>query len=154
MKLRSKEKIKIRSLKEAKRFLKKFTKDIKKILIKKKRLIILFKGDLGYGKTTFIKEIAKNLGIKEVLKSPSFVIWQVYNFKLNKENYILNHIDLYRINAKDLFKLSFKKKVKEKNNLFLIEWGEKLEKYLKSYIIFEIKKNGKIREVLIKWKNL
>jgi tRNA threonylcarbamoyladenosine biosynthesis protein TsaE len=147
-------KAKIRNLKEARRFLKNFTKDIKKFLIKKKKLIVLFKGDLGYGKTTFIKEIAKNLGIKKVLKSPSFVIWQVYNFKLNKENYILNHIDLYRINAKDLFKLSFKKKVKEKNNLFLIEWGEKLEKYLRSYIIFEIKKDGKIREVSIKWKNL
>ncbi|MGC8981580.1 MAG: tRNA (adenosine(37)-N6)-threonylcarbamoyltransferase complex ATPase subunit type 1 TsaE [Minisyncoccia bacterium] len=147
-------KIEIKNIREAKKFLKKFTNDIKKYLKKKKKLIVLFKGDLGYGKTTFIKEIGKNLGIKEILKSPAFVIWQIYKFKLDKKDYFLNHIDIYRIEPKDLFKLSFRKKIKENNNLFLIEWGEKLEKYLKSYIIFDIKKEDKKRIVSIEWKNL
>lgn len=142
-----------KNINEAKRFFKKFTNEIKKILIKKKNLIILFKGDLGYGKTTFIKEIGKNLGIKEIIKSPSFILWQIFRFKINKKNFLFNHLDLYRIEAKDLFKLSLKKKLKEKNNLFLVEWGEKLEKYIKNCLIFNIEKEDKIRKVTIKWKN-
>lgn len=145
-----------KSLKESKKFLKTLANKIKKDLKKKKRLIVIFCGHLGVGKTTFIKEIAKNLGIKESLKSPSFILWQIYPFKLNKANYFLNHIDLYRISAKDILKLNLKKQLKRKFNIFLIEWGEKLESYLLKnkikYIKISIKKIGKFREVNIEEK--
>lgn len=141
------------NLKETKRFLKKFTKDLKSELQKKKRVILLFQGHLGAGKTTFIKEIGKNLGIKSIVKSPTFIIWQIYPFRLNNLNYSLHHIDLYRIDTKTLLKLNFKKKIKEKNNIFAIEWGEKLEAYLKRKKIkfkkLHLEKIGKKRKLII-----
>lgn len=142
-----------KNLKETKKFLKKFTKDLKSELKKKKRVILLFQGHLGAGKTTFIKEIGNNLGIKAILKSPTFIIWQIYSFKINNEDYFFHHIDLYRIDAKDFLRLTFNKKIKEKNNIFAIEWGEKIEDYLKKRkIAFKklcLKKFGKKRELTL-----
>ena len=142
-----------KNLKETSLFLKKFTEEIVNILKKKKKLVIIFSGHLGAGKTTFIKEIAKNLNIKSNIKSPSFVLWQIYPFYLNSSKFYFHHIDLYRIHYKEILKLDFKRKIKEKGNLFLIEWGEKLENYLKSskikYIKILIKKKGKFRDVSI-----
>lgn len=141
------------NLKETKKFLKKFTKDLKSELKKKKRIILLFQGHLGAGKTTFIKEIGANLGIKSIIKSPTFIIWQIYPFKIDKENYLFHHLDLYRISSRSFLKLNFGKKIKEKNTLFAIEWGEKLEKYLKRKKIkfkkLYLEKIGKKRKLTI-----
>lgn len=146
----------LKNLKKTKKFLKEFSIVLKKKLKIKKNLIVIFSGQLGTGKTTFIKEIAKNLGVKEILKSPSFVLWQIYSFKLNKKIFFLNHIDLYRVSARSILKISLKKQIKRKFNIFLIEWGEKLEKYfIKNNIKFikvSIKKIGKYREVEIENK--
>lgn len=133
-------------------------KVIKKKLLKDKKLIIIFKGNLGAGKTTLIKKIAKKLKIKETITSPTFILWQIYQFKLNSKKFNFHHIDLYRIKAKELLKLSLSNKLKEKNNLFLIEWGEKLIPFLRKqklkYLIIEIKILTKIkREINLKWKN-
>jgi tRNA threonylcarbamoyladenosine biosynthesis protein TsaE len=49
-------------------------------------------GELGSGKTVFVKGIAKALGINEIIQSPSFVLMQSYEGKMK-----LYHIDLYRI---------------------------------------------------------
>ncbi len=97
-----------------------------------KERIFLFVGELGSGKTTYIKLLAKKLKIKEVLQSPTFILWQKYEFFLKDKKYYLNHLDLYRIKKpKEVLKLDLKKEIKNKRNIFFIEWGEKLEKYLK-----------------------
>lgn len=146
-----------KSLKETKSFLKKFVKILKEELKKKRSLILLFQGHLGAGKTTFIKEIAKNLGIKEIIKSPTFILWQIYRFKLGNNTYHFHHLDLYRVNAQAILHLNFTKKIKEKNNIFAIEWGEKLEGYLKrkkiKYIKFQIEKIGKKRKIILSFWN-
>lgn len=49
-------------------------------------------GELGSGKTVFVKGIAKALGINEIIQSPSFVLMKSYEGKMK-----LYHIDLYRI---------------------------------------------------------
>mgnify|MGYP000552835282 CR=1 FL=1 len=131
----------INNLTETKIFSKSFTNLIKKYLKKKKRLVILFKGHLGSGKTTIIKEIAKNLKIPYEIKSPTFILWQMYPFKLFNKNYVLHHIDLYRINPKDILKINLREHLKYPYNLFLIEWGEKMVKFLKeNFLLVEIKK--------------
>ena len=56
--------------------------------------ILLFTGEIGTGKTTFIQSLAKNLGIKELVTSPTFVI-----HTLRESGRIpLSHVDLYRLN--------------------------------------------------------
>jgi tRNA threonylcarbamoyladenosine biosynthesis protein TsaE len=64
----------------------------------KPNFFLLLQGDLGVGKTTFTQMIAKQLGIKEKITSPTFTICQQYQIK---NNYYLNHFDFFRLSTKD-----------------------------------------------------
>lgn len=79
-----------------------------------KESILLLKGEIGAGKTTLVKQIGKELGIKEVITSPTFTIMKKY------PNLI--HIDAYRISGsiEDL-------EDEFDNNYVIIEWPEKIQ---------------------------
>lgn len=95
-------------------------------------LIFLLEGNLGSGKTTFVKLLAKNLGIKENVISPSFLIWRTYFFSTKKKKCFFHHIDCYRIKSKkELENLGIFELINNsQNSVFLIEWGEKIERFL------------------------
>lgn len=59
--------------------------------------ILLFTGEIGTGKTTFIQALAKKLGIKELVTSPTFVIHMLRD----SGRIPLSHVDLYRLNNDD-----------------------------------------------------
>lgn len=59
--------------------------------------ILLFTGEIGTGKTTFIQALAKKLGIKELVTSPTFVIHMLRD----SGRVPLSHVDLYRLNSDD-----------------------------------------------------
>ena len=59
--------------------------------------ILLFYGEMGVGKTTLIKEIAKQLGVKGVINSPTFALVNEYVIKNDK----IYHFDFYRINKEE-----------------------------------------------------
>jgi len=82
----------IRSLEELENF--------SKLLIKslKPNTFLLLEGELGVGKTTLTQLIAKNLGIKEKITSPTFNICQRYQIN---GDYYLNHFDFFRLNPND-----------------------------------------------------
>lgn len=61
-------------------------------------ICLILQGELGAGKTTLTQLIAKNLGIKEKVTSPTFTICQRYKVK---DNYYLNHFDFFRLNTND-----------------------------------------------------
>jgi tRNA threonylcarbamoyladenosine biosynthesis protein TsaE len=89
-------------------------------------------GDLGFGKTTFTQGLARGLGIENRIISPTFVIMRSYEIK-NNESKIINfyHIDLYRIETEeDVDGLGIEEIINNKNNITVIEWAEKLKKYL------------------------
>ncbi|GIW66155.1 MAG: tRNA (adenosine(37)-N6)-threonylcarbamoyltransferase complex ATPase subunit type 1 TsaE [Candidatus Parcubacteria bacterium] len=130
---------------------------IKKELIRNKKLTIILKGNLGAGKTTLVRFIARKFRIRENIVSPTFILWRMYKFNLNSQKFYLNHIDLYRIKAKDILKLSLKNKLNELFNLNIIEWGEKLTYYFNKqslkYLLIEIKIIDKNKRVInLKWK--
>ena len=58
--------------------------------------ILTLEGDLGAGKTTFTKSVAKGLGIKRIVNSPTFTILKQYEGRLP-----LNHLDVYRLKDSD-----------------------------------------------------
>ena len=60
----------------------------------KNRTVVAFHGNLGAGKTTFIKAVCKQLGVKENVSSPTFSIINQYTSANNKTIF---HIDLYRV---------------------------------------------------------
>lgn len=59
---------------------------------------LLLQGDLGAGKTTFTQIIARKLGIKQAVNSPSFTLCQQYKIK---DDYYLNHFDFFRLSSSD-----------------------------------------------------
>ncbi len=98
-------------------------KDINKKKNKNAKIITL-SGDLGAGKTTLTKELAKLLGIKKEIVSPTFVIMKKYETK-NKNFKYLIHIDAYRLkNGKELNVLGWDEMMQNKENLIIIEWPE------------------------------
>jgi len=82
-------------------------------------IYLILQGELGAGKTTLTQLIAKNLGVKEKITSPTFTICQRYQIK---DNYYLNHFDFFRLNINDNLDIFEELTV---DNLNIIEWPEK-----------------------------
>ncbi|MBL6964460.1 MAG: tRNA (adenosine(37)-N6)-threonylcarbamoyltransferase complex ATPase subunit type 1 TsaE [Bacteroidetes bacterium] len=88
------------------------------------RKIAIF-GDLGSGKTTLIKEICLQLGIDEMVDSPTFTILNEYQGEVK-----VNHFDFYRLKSKEeLYELGFEEYFYS-DDYVLIEWPEKIEELL------------------------
>lgn len=93
-------------------------------------LFVRLSGDLGAGKTTFTKAVARNLGIKEQVTSPTFVLQKIYK-TTDPIFHTFVHIDAYRIKSQreaQILKLDFIKK--DFNTIIFIEWPEKIETLL------------------------
>ncbi|MFT5280781.1 MAG: tRNA threonylcarbamoyladenosine biosynthesis protein TsaE [Flavobacteriaceae bacterium] len=86
--------------------------------------VILLSGDLGVGKTAFVQSIARLLGIKEHVTSPTFVIMGEYSTADSAFPKLL-HADLYRIEeSRELEVLHLNEMICEKGTLSCIEWPE------------------------------
>jgi len=94
----------------------------------KSACIIGLYGELGTGKTTFSQFVAKNLGVKRKVNSPTFVIMKRYSLK-HKNFKNLFHLDAYRLkNHKELLILGWEEIISKPENLILIEWPENVIK--------------------------
>jgi tRNA threonylcarbamoyladenosine biosynthesis protein TsaE len=94
--------------------------------------VICLYGDLGSGKTTFVQGLARGLGIKKRILSPTFILMRQYpinHYPLSINHFY--HIDLYRIKDKiDAEALGLTEIWSDPRNLVVIEWPEKIEKML------------------------
>lgn len=109
------------------------------------------KGELGSGKTTLVKGMAKNLGLKGPITSPTFNVRKTYPIKSGKlAGSFLQHIDLYRFQKPskiDLFEIA--EWLKDNQAVSFIEWPENIpsyKKYLSALIVLKDKGKTK-REV-------
>ena len=102
-------------------------------------------GDVGAGKTTFTKGLAKSLGITDEIQSPTFTISRVYEGAKNN----LVHYDFYRLNDAGIMAIEMQDVIDDPNNITIIEWGEPVREVLpKKYITVKIKIiSENIREV-------
>lgn len=86
--------------------------------------IFLFKGEMGSGKTTFIKAICSELGVNQEVTSPTFAIVNEYETTNGQQIY---HFDLYRIDKIDeLLDIGFEEYLNS-DALIFIEWPELAE---------------------------
>jgi tRNA threonylcarbamoyladenosine biosynthesis protein TsaE len=98
-------------------------------------------GDLGAGKTAFVKEIASVVGIKENVLSPTFVILKRYDIKNRTKQYSevfknLIHIDAYRLEgSNNLEQLNWNEISKNSENIIFIEWPDNIKEVLPNNII-------------------
>lgn len=96
-----------------------------KLIKKDTATVIGLYGDLGAGKTAFVKALAKAFGINEHITSPTFVIMKRFEIQNVFKNLI--HIDAYRLESgKELLKLGWQELISNPQNLILIEWPEKV----------------------------
>ena len=99
--------------------------------------IVILKGPIGAGKTSFVKGIGQGLRIKESITSPTFSLSNHYG----SGSMYLIHMDLYRINssfsARELF-IEEEEELEINNGLLIIEWPELVEPILEKYWEIEI----------------
>lgn len=116
-------------------------------------IVVSLDGELGAGKTTFTQGFARGLGIKENLRSPTFVIMRAYSVKRIAYSNLI-HIDAYRIIAKDLKNLGWKELVSRPRNIILIEWGNRVSKILpRGAIKVKLKHGGLAHERALEISN-
>lgn len=96
--------------------------------------VIALNGTLGAGKTTFVQGFAKGLAIKDKIISPTFVL--IRQHKLPQTIKTLFHIDLYRLEKViDIKELGLEEIWLNPSNITIIEWAQKIRKYLPKDII-------------------
>lgn len=96
--------------------------------------IIGLKGNLGSGKTQFVKGIGEYFLVKDVVNSPTFLIVNQYTGTNPKDGtkITINHFDLYRLKFKEeLETIGFRDYIKN-DSICLIEWCELAEDYLEN----------------------
>ena len=122
----------------------------KEIIENFKSKVFLFYGEMGVGKTTFIKSICKHLNVLDVVSSPTFSIVNQY---VNDQDEFIYHFDFYRTNNKnEIFDIGYEEYLFSDSFCF-IEWPERLENLLPNKYL-EIKMKSKNGNRLIKIKEI
>ncbi len=140
-------KIEIDNLNALQEFAKSFAKLVKK------PMVILLKGDLGAGKTTFVKEIALALGCKDMVTSPTFTLLNVYDAQ-----FPIYHFDMYRLtSAEEAMSVGFEEYFDKKtlDGVCFVEWPENVEGLINDvdYVITIEKKSDGGRSFVIEEMN-
>lgn len=136
------EKIICKSVKETEEFGIKFASTLKN------GDIVFLYGDLGAGKTTLTKSIAKGLGVEQNITSPTFTLMNLYDTPTTQ----LCHFDLYRLqDVEELFMLGFEEYFYSNSSICLIEWPQIIKNIIdKPYKVLVINKiNADEREIII-----
>lgn len=91
-----------------------------------RRTVVAFRGGMGAGKTTLIREIVAALGSADTVTSPTFAI--VNQYKAGKER--IHHFDFYRIDdQREAYDFGYEEYFYS-GDLCLVEWPEKIEQLL------------------------
>lgn len=113
-------------------------------------MVVLLKGDLGSGKTTFVKEVVSALGCNDLVTSPTFTLLNTYNAK-----FPVYHFDMYRLaSAEEAMNVGFEEYFDKGrlDGVCFVEWPENVDGLIKDvdYVIEIEKKSENRRSVTIK----
>jgi tRNA threonylcarbamoyladenosine biosynthesis protein TsaE len=113
--------------------------------------VLLLSGDLGAGKTHFVKGVAEGLGIKERIVSPTFTIMNVYESGAIP----LYHLDMYRVeNEDELFETGLLDYLDKDDAIIAVEWNKYKTFGEKRVFEIELKRTGdETRTIVVKLKD-
>lgn len=98
--------------------------------------VVAFTGDLGAGKTAFVRGMARGLGVMERVTSPTFTIVNEYEGRSRP----LFHFDLYRLNSADeLFDIGWEDYL-ARGGICAVEWSERAAEAMGDCIRVEIRR--------------
>ena len=117
-----------------------------KIIKYHNNVIVILRGDLASGKTTFVKNYVKSLGLDDLVTSPTFSLQSIYSNEIY-------HYDVYNKTLDEFISLGLLEEF-EKEGIHFVEWGDKkLEELLKSYgynvMLLEINKYDDKRQYIL-----
>ncbi len=104
------------------------TEKIAKELVQKLRggEVLALVGNLGAGKTVFVKGLAKALGIEDNITSPTFVLMKIYQSQHKKIKRLV-HVDCYRLEkTEDLTEIGLADYLNDPENIVVIEWADRV----------------------------
>jgi tRNA threonylcarbamoyladenosine biosynthesis protein TsaE len=86
--------------------------------------VIELVGDIGAGKTTFAKGIARTLGVENEVNSPSFTIMKEYQGKIGERSVWLKHYDFYRLDDAGLMRDELVDSLGRDDVVTVVEWAK------------------------------
>lgn len=96
-------------------------------------------GDVGAGKTTFVKGLAKGLGINDEITSPSYTISKCYQ----NDNITLNHYDFYRLDDPGIMSEDLEESLSDPDTITVVEWADIIKNTTPDTVIkITIKEDG------------
>ncbi|MBR2589243.1 tRNA (adenosine(37)-N6)-threonylcarbamoyltransferase complex ATPase subunit type 1 TsaE [Candidatus Saccharibacteria bacterium] len=122
-------------------------------------IVIELVGDVGAGKTTLTRGIAKGLGINAAITSPSFTISKQYAFKLDASKTqeslgTLVHYDFYRLDEPGLMMEDLAEMIQYDNTVVIVEWGDSIAEVLpEKRTIYNIYINDDESRLVVENKN-
>lgn len=131
--------------------------------------IVLLQGELGSGKTTFVRGLARAFGIRERITSPTFVLMRVHQLAHRRQHTAdgkmkravgrkllavrhLVHVDAYRVkSARELADVGLADWLGRPDTIVVVEWGEKIKPLLKGrdHLCIKFKYGEKLSERII-----
>lgn len=108
--------------------------------------LLLLRGDLGAGKTTFVQALAQALGVTQDVTSPTFTVVAQYDVPNNPQIQQLVHVDLYRLEGPDPIIQEVLEQSHNTDTVTAIEWAEKLGKEIPGAITMHFKVGGRDSE--------
>lgn len=116
-------------------------------------LVIYLHGDLGAGKTTFVRGVLQALGHMGKVKSPTYTLVEPYVIEFNvKYRYDLYHFDLYRFNGEEEWEAAGFREYFNPASICFVEWPEKAENLLPKPdvdIKMSVLGNGRTIEIIV-----
>lgn len=92
--------------------------------------VIELVGDVGAGKTTITKGLAKGFGIEEEITSPTFTLSKHYYFTHNGKNRSFVHYDFYRLQDPGIMSEDLLENIADPDTITVIEWGDSVSDLL------------------------
>lgn len=105
-------------------------------------------GDFGAGKSVFVKGLAKGLGVKELVTSPSFILAQSFPGRL-----WLHHLDLYRLSTREAKRFLAVETYWRPDGVLCLEWADRLgESFPREGLRVKIEVVGEARQLVFEWE--